>query len=829
MNFIKKNYQHLIVVILFAVLSVGYMFPILQGKEMQQSDKVQAYAGQSEIYKYQKEKPGEYIGWTNSMFGGTPTYMVGGDYAEGIFVKMQRVVYYLLSVQGTYIFLYLLGCYMLCLALGMGIFPSIITCIAFGFFSTNILIIEAGHLAKVYALAFVPMMLAGLVIGFRKSVWLGAIVFSIGLGFEINANHYQITYYSVFLIVVLVIVELYNAVKESRMKQFITASLLFGLVGIIVVGTNTSRLWTTFDFQKETIRGGSELTAAKGEAQKPTEGLDKDYAFEWSYGVLESFTLLIPNFSGGSHGDLNEKSAVYKNLTSVGVGEDDALNFTKGITTYWGDQMFVGGTSYAGAIVCFLFVLSLFFVDKKNKIIFVTAAGVCLLIAWGKNLSALNYLLFDYFPLFNKFRAVSMILSLVQLCLVIMAGLGLQKIFTQKPTWEAFKKPFFISLGVTAGLCLFFSLLSSIFGYKSVNDAQLLEGLKQSFQNNEGAVSNLYIALKEDRASLLRADAFRSLIFILLAALTIFLFVKDKLKNVAVVGTILAVLVLIDLWGVDKRYLNSDDFDSRPAERSDLFTQSPADTQILQDKDLSYRVIDFTVSPFTNAMASAFHKNMGGYSAAKLKRFADLIERQIAKNNMVVLDMFNTKYFITADAKGASVVQVNPNALGNAWFAKNVKFVNNADEEMAALDSIKPRETAFVDVKFKTQVGDFKGNANPEGTIKLSSYHPNKLVYEFNSPTAQAVVFSEVFYKGNQDWISKIDGQVKEHFRTDYMFRGLIVPAGKHQIEFSFEPKSVIQGRKYDQYANFAWILMLVGFGFMYWKNAKSSSATQNI
>lgn len=823
MNFIKKNYQHLIAIILFALLSVGYMFPILQGKEMQQSDKVQAYAGQSEIYKYQKENPGEYIGWTNSMFGGTPTYMVGGDYAEGIFVKMQRVVYYLLSIQGTYIFLYLLGCYILSLALGMGIFPSLIASIGFGFFSTNILIIEAGHLAKIYALAFVPMMLAGLVIGYRKSVWLGAIVFSIGLGFEINANHYQITYYSVFLIAILAIVELYNAIKESRIKQFITASCLFVLIGVTIVGTNTSRLWTIFDYQKETIRGGSELTAAKGETKKESEGLDKDYAFEWSYGVLESFTLLIPNFSGGSRGDLNEKSAVYKNLTSLGVGEEDALNFTKNITTYWGDQMFVGGTSYSGAIVCFLFVLSLFFVDKKNKIIFLTAASLCLLIAWGKNLSALNYLLFDYFPLFNKFRAVSMILSLVQLCMVIMAGLGLQKIFTQKPTWAAFKKPFFISLGVTAGLCLLFSLLSSIFGYKSVNDPQLLEGLKQSFQNNEGAVNNLYSALKEDRASLLRADALRSLMFILLAALAIFLFVKDKLKNVAVVGTILAILVLIDLWGVDKRYLNKEDFEARPAERSDLFTQSPADAQILQDKDLSYRVIDFTVSPFTNAMASAFHKNMGGYSAVKLKRFADIIERQIAKNNMSVLDMFNTKYFITADAKGVQVVQANPNALGNAWFVKNIKFVNNADEEMVALDSIKPRETAFVDVKFKTQVGDFKGNTNPEGTIKLTNYHPNKLVYEFNSPTAQTVIFSEVFYKGNQDWISKIDGQVKEHFRANYIFRGIIVPAGKHQIEFSFEPKSVIEGRKYDQYANFAWILMIVGFGFMYWRNDKKS------
>ena len=829
MNFIKKNYHHLIIILLFAVLSVGYMFPILQGKEMQQSDKLQAYAGQSEIYKYQKEKPGEYIGWTNSMFGGTPTYMVGGDYSEGIFVKMQRVVYYLFTIQGTYIFLYLLGCYILCLSLGLGLFPSLIASIAFGFFSTNILIIEAGHLAKIYALAFVPMMLAGLVIGYRKSIWLGAIVFSIGLGFEINANHYQITYYSVFLIAILGLTEFYDAFKKGTIKKFISATALFVLVGVAIIGTNTSRLWTTFDFQKETIRGGSELTTAKGEAKKETGGLDKAYAFEWSYGVLESFTLLIPNFSGGSQGDLNEKSAVYKNITSLGVGEDDALNFTKSLTTYWGDQMFVGGTSYAGAIVCFLFVLSLFFVDRKNKIIFVTAAGLCLLIAWGKNFSALNYLLFDYLPLFNKFRAVSMILSLVQLCLVIMAGLGLQKIFTEKPTWEAFKKPFFISLGVTAGLCLIFGLLSSIFGYKSVNDAQLLESLKQSFQNNEGAVNGLYIALKEDRASLLKADAFRSLIFILLAALVIFLFVKDKLKNVAVVGTILAVLVLIDLWGIDKRYLNSNDFDSRPAERSDLFTQSPADAQILQDKDLSYRVIDFTVSPFTNAMASAFHKNMGGYSATKLKRFADIIERQIAKNNMAVLDMFNTKYFITADAKNASFVQLNPNALGNAWFVKNIQFINNADEEMAALDSIKPREIAFVDAKFKIQVGDFKSNTNLQGTIKLTSYHPNKLIYEYNSPTAQAVIFSEVFYKGNQDWISKIDGQVKEHFRANYIFRGMIVPAGKHQIEFSFEPKSVIQGKKYDQYANFAWILMLVGSGFIYWKSSKSSSATVNI
>ncbi len=824
MNFIKQHYPHFIAILLFVGLSLGYMYPVLQGKEMQQSDKVLAYAGQTEITKYQAEKPNEYIGWTNSMFGGTPTYTVGGDYAQGFFVKAQQVVYYLLGIQGTYIFLYLLGCYLLCLALGLGVYPSIIASIGFAFFTYNIIIIEAGHLAKVYALAFAPMVLAGLIWGYRKSVWLGAILFALGLGFEINANHYQITYYLVFIIAIVIAVEIYSAFKNNTIKQFLLASTLFLLVGLVVIGTNTSRLWTTFDFQKETIRGGSELSPidTKDGSKVDNKGLDKGYAFEWSYGVLESFTLLIPNFSGGSQGSLDQKSAVFKNLSEFGVEESQAMQFTQSIGTYWGDQQFVAGSTYSGAIIIFLFVLSLFFVDKKNKVIFLTGAVLCLLISWGKNFSVLNYALFDYLPLFNKFRAVSMIMALMQLCIVTLAALGLHKIISDRPNWDTFKKPFFISLGICAGLCLFFGLLgSSLFNFATEGDGRLLESLKQSFQNNEGAVNSLYAALKTDRASLLQADAYRSLFFIILAALVLFLYIRQNLKSLHVASVLLIGLTLADLWLVNRRYLNKDDFDTRPAARADLFTQSPADAEILKDTSPNYRVVDFTVSPFSNSMASAFHKNLGGYSATKLKRFADLIERQFSKNNMAVYDMFNTKYFITQDQKGLPIPQANPNAMGNAWFVKNIKLVNTADQEMAALDSIKPKETAFVDAQFKNQLSGFTSNNDLSGNISLTSYHPNKVTYSFDSPAQQAVIFSEVFYKGNQDWISKIDGKEVQHFRANYLLRGMIVPAGKHNIEFSFEPKSVIKGQQYDKIFNYILFAFIGLFGFMYWKENK--------
>ena len=819
---IKNAAPHFFVVLFFAVLSIVYMSPMLSGKALRQSDTVNGHAAQSEIRKFEAENKGEFIGWTNSMFAGMPTFFIGGDYSKGVFSKVQPYIYNLFSQQGTYLFLYLLGAYILLLSLRIKTIPSILGAIAYAFFSYNVLIIEAGHLAKVYALAFLPLMLAGLVLSFRGKIWIGAILFSLGVGFELNANHFQITYYSAFIILIFGIFELSQAYKDGKLSKFFLAAGLCILMGLLAVGTNASRLLTSNDYSKYTMRGGSELksnTAAGSE-----KGLEKDYAYEWSYGKLESFTFLIPNFSGGASGGvLDNKSESYKVLTNLGVDSGQASQFVQGLPTYWGDQMFVGGSTYSGAIICFLFILALFFVDKRYRNPFLVCTVLFLFISWGGNFTILNNLFFDYLPLFNKFRAVSMILSLFQLCVVVIVALGLNEILKSPPSWEKFKKPFYISLGITAGICLIFALMPSLLNVTIEKDIEFKEALKQSFGENQSAVNSLYNALISDRQQLISSDAWRSLIFILITAGVLWAFVNAKLKNANLVGAIIVFLCLTDLWLVDKRYLNSDDFERKVVNRDDQFTPSQADLQIQQDKSLSYRVIDVTGSPFNNALTSVYHKSIGGYSAAKLSRYNDLIINQISKNNMGVLNMLNTKYFITPGQNGVPMVQQNPSALDNAWFVSNIMYVNSPDDEMKALDSLKPNETAVVDLTKFAESKNLKPSKTKEGTVKLISYHPDHLVYDFDSPTAQVVIFSEVFYKGNVDWISKIDDKAVNHFRANYILRGLEVPAGKHKITFDFVPVTVKQGQKYDVYASFAWIFLVLGALFMHFRPSKIS------
>ncbi|CAN1576259.1 hypothetical protein MCERE19_03915 [Spirosomataceae bacterium] len=811
--FNKSNLNHLFVAVFFALLSVGFMNPILSGKSLLQSDTYQMRAVQSEIRKFSIENNDEYTGWTNSMFGGMPTYFVGGDYSEGLFVKIQPYIYYLFSQDGTFIFLYLIGAYLLLISLGVGVFPAIMGAIGYAFFSYNILIIEAGHLAKVYALAFVPLMLSGLVWGFRDKPWLGASVFSLGLGLELNANHFQITYYSGFIIVILSIFEIYRAIKNKKMANFLLASALFLSMGVLVIGTNTSRLWTSNDYAKYTMRGGSELSD-----NGSSNGLEKDYAFEWSYGKLESFSFLIPNFSGGGSGELNKDSESFKALTSLGVDFEQAQQFVKSLPTYWGDQQFVSGTTYSGAILLFLFLLGLFYANERYKLPFLVSGVLCLFISWGGNLGLFNNLLFDYLPYFNKFRAVSMILTLFQLCVVAIAAMGLHTIVTNKPTWVDFKKPFLISLGIAGGLCLIFAVLPGIFNFTSTKDSQFKEMLGQSFGNNQAAVNQVYNALLSDRESLMSSDAIRSLILILIAALVLWLFVKNTLKNTSIVGGLMVVLVLIDLWSVDKRYLTKDDFQKKPDTIDNLFSPSAADQQILQDKSLSYRVIDVSSSPFTNSLTSVYHKSVGGYSAAKLSRFNDLIEKQISKNNMGVLNMLNTKYFIVKGQDGNPTSQENPAALGNAWFVSELKVVNGAKEEMKALDSLNPAKTLVVEKEFLTDLGSTKPSSDLTGSISLTSYSPKHLEYNFESAKDQVVVFSEVFYKGNEDWVSTIDGKPAKHIRGNYILRAMAVPAGKHKITFTFDPISIKVGQKYDRYTSIAWVVLVFGCLFMHFR-----------
>ncbi|MFN4146052.1 MAG: hypothetical protein ACK4GN_09530 [Runella sp.] len=805
----RRWWPHLAVLAGFAVLSVGYMAPILKGKVLVMGDPSRFKALQSEIHKY----AGEFIGWTNSLFGGMPTYFIGGDYSEGIFIKIQPFLYNLLSLQGTYIFLYLVGAYLLLKALQCNVWISILGAIGYAFYSYNIQIIEAGHLAKIYALAFVPVMLAGLVWGFRGRSWLGAALLSLGVGLEINANHFQITYYSAIIIAALAIWELVQAIKTKKIAHYLTFGALALVLSLCATATNTARLWTTLDHSKETIRGGSELTPkATAQPTKKADGLDKEYAFAWSYGKLESLTFLIPNFSGGaSGGELDTKSESYKVLTRLGVDDANAAQFVRQLPTYWGDQTFVGGGVYAGAIICFLFVLGLFYAESRYKWPFAVAGLICLFIGWGSNLSFFNYFLFDHFPMFNKFRAVSMILSLVQLCMVVIAALGLKNIVENPPTWTDFKKPFFVSLGVTAGVALVLGLVPSLVGLRSDNDPAFVEQIAKSFGDNRMAADQLYNALLDDRASMLRADAFRSVFFIVLAALVLWAFVAQKLKKPVVLGSILVGLTLIDLWVVNKRYLNADDFRPKYEAEGGGVQMTAADEEILKDPDPHYRVYDVTSGPFTDPRASAFHKSIGGYSASKLRRYQDLIEYQLAKNNMAVLNMLNAKYIIIPGQNNQTTAQRNPDALGNAWFVRNLQMVANADEEMKALDNFNPRTTAIVDQRFADLLKGAKPSADTSGYIRLTSYHPDKLEYEYESNTPQIVVFSEVYYKGNEDWISMIDGQIVPHFRANYVLRAMAVPAGKHKITFKFDPKTVREGQKYDRWASIAWLLLAVG------------------
>ena len=824
----KKILPELLVILAFIVLSIGYMSPILNGKQLMQSDPKAFYATQSELRHF-KEATGEWTGWTNSLFGGMPTYFIGGEYGNSIFFKIQLVVYPLFGLQGTYIFLYLLCAYILLRALKVNRWVAILGSIAYGFYSLNIIIIEAGHLAKIYALAFVPLMLAGALLMYqRKKLWLGVVLFSFGVGMEVNANHFQITYYAILILLILGISELIKAFKDGRIGSFALATVLAIVMAGLAAATNTARLWTTADHSKYTNRGGSEYIK---QAVSDKQGLEKDYAYNFSNGVLETLSHLIPDIKGGASagGRLDDKSETYATLTQLGVPPAQALNFSKSLPTYYGSQLFSGGPSYSSAIIIFLFILGLLIGNRRYTIPFGIAAFLTLSISWGGNFRILNDLWFDYLPLFNKFRAHSQATSLFQLCVVIIACLGLNEIFqSDKSDWLKFKKPFFISLGVAAGLCLIVALFAGSFSTVSSSDESLRGSLAQSFGNNTENVNRVMNSLMDDRAGLAQKDAWRSLIFILLAASILWLWMNKKIKSALVVGLSLSTLVLIDLWSIDKRYLNEDDFQRKTRNLDGLFVPSAADQQILADKDPDFRVLDVTSSPFTNATTSYFHKSIGGYHSVKLSRYADIVENQISKNNMRVLNMLNTKYFIVNNPNGGgTMAQQNPNALGNAWFVSQIKTVDTANQEMDALDSLNVANTAVVDAKFSDTVNNSMISTDTTGDIKLTEYKPNKLTYQFESPSDQTVIFSEIYYKGNEDWISTIDGKQVDHFRANYILRGLQIPKGKHEIVFEFKPQTVIKGRKIDTYTSWAWVVMsivILGIYFVGEKNKKISN-----
>ncbi|MGV3503319.1 MAG: YfhO family protein [Adhaeribacter sp.] len=768
-DFKAQVLPHLLAVLFFLALTAAYVSPILfEDKSLVQNDILQSKGGSKEILDY-REKTGEEALWTNSMFSGMPAYLINTHFPGDFFKYVHQAMTLNLPAVAANIFLTLVCAYVLFVAMGMSTWLSVVGAIALAFTSYNLVILEAGHNTKSLAIAYVPLVLAGLLYAFRRGsrhLWLGTALFAFGLTMHIRANHLQITYYLLLLILVFGLVQLVYAVKEKTLPDFLKTTAVLGVAALLAAGVSFGRLYTTMEYSKYSIRGKSELQEANS-GEKTSAGLDRDYAFGWSYGVGETMTLLIPDFYGGaSQGALDEDSETAKEFAKLGVPPGQMQDLLQALPLYWGDQAFTSGPVYVGAIVCFLFVLGLLVVEKRLRYWLLAGTILSMVLSWGKNFEAFNYFMFDHFPGYNKFRAVSMALVIAQITIPLLGMLGLYRLL-QLADRKAAEKKVLLAAAITGGLCLLVALFAGTASFVGVVDAQL--------EQQQWPLA----ALRADRESMMRGDALRSLVFILLAAGLLYVYLKHKLS--ATPATLaLGLLILVDLWSVDKRYLDNGDFQKRLVETH--FQPSPADQMILQDPDLSYRVINLA-NPFNDARTSYFHKSIGGYHGAKLRRYQDVIDKHIAQNNLEVLNMLNTRYFITTDPQ--QPVQRNQQALGNAWFVEKIIPVKTPDEELAALTALHPATEAVVDIaKFPVKTQAFPADGSQ---IRLTSYAPNNLKYEANAAADGFVVFSEIFYQDG--WQAYLDGKPVDHIRVNYILRGMPLPAGKHSIEFTFDPR----------------------------------------
>lgn len=832
---LRKALPYVLIVVGFVVIAYAYAPQVLQGKVVNQAD-ISSWKGMShEIVEWNEGHPDDPALWTGSMFGGMPATQISVPYKGDATTPLYDLLFWG-ERPPSYLIISLLGGFLLFLAFGVNPWLSTIGAIAVTFCSYNMQIIQVGHNTKMVAIAFMPWVLAALVYAYRRKALLGAVFFALALSFQIKANHPQITYYLAFIVFGYAIAELCGAVvaqrkmkaatppfRETPVGRWLMASVLVLVGGLLGIATNANKLLPTYEYAEYTMRGGSELT--HDEHNQTGDGLKLDYATAWSYGINEVPNLLIPNFNGGaSSGELSRGSATYKALQSMGASNIESLR--KGMPLYWGPQPFTAGPMYLGAVSLFLFVFGLCVIRGRYKWWIAGVSVLALLLAWGSHFMWFSELFFKYAPLYNKFRTVSMILVILQVTVPLMGILGLNAaLFGKEPLPEKkIKNGLLTALGVTGGISLLFALFPGLAGdFSSASDAAVF-----------GANDLLISALQDDRRSLLRADAFRSLIFIVLAAGVFFAAWKRKLKALPAVAVI-GVLLLADLWGVDKRYLNKEhfvtvrNFDAQ-------FNPRPVDNAIHQDSDISYRVLDLSVNTFNDAIVSYHHKTVGGYSPAKLQRYQDLIDFHIAPEmsrlasdiNAViptartvadleeglkyypVLAMLNTKYIVI---DGNSYPLTYGQRLGNAWFVERSRTAPTADAEMAALGQIDPGKEAVI---FDAQAAEGTAAEYPgaaEGSIVLKEYSPNRLSYEVSAAARGLAVFSEIYYPAG--WRAFIDGEEVPILRADYTLRALLIDEGSHEVEFVYDPGSFTIGKNISLASSLVIILALV-YSFFY-------------
>jgi hypothetical protein len=791
----KSIGTHLLVMLAFVGLAFLYASPLLEGKTLRMEDMTQV-EGMSRELKAYKQQDGVLPKWTGILFGGMPAYQIQMEFPGMWITKAHALTTSWLPRPAECLFLLMAGFYLMLLMMGVGMWTAILGALAYALSSYNLIIIDAGHITKAWAIAYMPLVVGSLVVLFRGQFLAGSALLAFSMAMQLASYHYQITYYMGMLVIIFGIVQAVEAIKSKQLPRFATASVLaLASVGL-AVGANYSQFTITSEYSKESMRGGSELKRQAGE-DSGGDGLDKEYALRWSYGVGETFTLLIPNFYGGaSQSPLGKGSQTYEVLEQAGVDRRAATNFIENAPTYFGDQPGVGGPTYFGALMVFLFVLGLIVYEGSARWWLGTAALLAIVLSWGKNFELVTDLFFDHVPYYNKFRAVAMSLVIASLAVPLLATLLLRRIEQGEiPDGKLEKGLRYATIG-TGGFCLIFMVMPGLFLDFAIES-------DSNYNNIPGMVD----ALMEDRASMVRRDAFKSLLLIAIGAAALYYHMKKKLSTRYMIWIILAANTL-DLWMTDRRYLNSDDFQNARLTRQP-FEPTAADQTILQDTTPHYRVLDMgNRNPFNENRASYFHKSVGGYSPAKLSRYEDVKVQWLEKMNEGVLNAFNTRWIIIPTEGGGPVAQLRPQAYGPAWLVNSVLTCQTPQQEIDTLGVVDLGNTVVVNRELSADLA----NSYPfdsSASIRITSYHPDTLRYAFIGDTKQFAVFSEMYY--NKGWNAYLDGKPVPHIRVNYTFRGMELPAGNHQIEFRFEPATYHKSERISFASSIALTLLTLG------------------
>ena len=826
----KKLLPDLIAILAFIILSFAYFFPAdIEGRILFQHDSVAGVGAGQESKEY-RDRTGERTRWTNAIFGGMPTYQMSPSYDSTKVLSWVEKVYRLyLPDYVVLTFIMMLGFYILLRAFGISVWLAGLGGVIWAFSSYFFILIPAGHIWKFVTLAYIPPTIAGVVLAYRKKYLLGGIVTALFIALQIQSNHIQMSYYFMFVILFIVGAYFEDAYKKKELPHFFKASAVLALAAVVGVCINISNLYHTYEYSKETMRGKSELKQEGPAANQTSSGLDRDYITNWSYGIGETLTLLVPNVKGGS-----SSATLSQNEAAMAKANPMYGNIYSQFPQYFGDQPWTAGPVYVGAFVMFLFILGCFIVKGPLKWALLGATIFSILLSWGKNFMGLTDFFIDYIPMYNKFRAVSSILVIAEFTIPLLAVFALKEIFS-KPEILKLKENrtgVIVTLVLTAGVTLILAVAPGVF-FSGFITTQEMAALQQGLPAEH--LTPVVTNLTEMREAIIASDAWRSFFIIIVGCFLLFLYQQKKLKATFALAGI-ALLCLIDMWTVNKRYLHDDLFVPK-SKQAEAFVKTQADEIILQDTTLDYRVLNFVGFPgntFNENNTAYWHKSVGGYHAAKLRRYQEMIDHHIVPEMQAtyqavataggemdsvdaskfrVLNMLNTKYFIfPAGQQGQPVPVENPYAYGNAWFVDKVQYVNNANEEIDALNDILPTETAIVDAKFKEQLkGVTEGYKDSLSTVRLTSYEPNRLIYKTSSPKDGVVVFSEIYYPG---WQATIDGQPVDIARADYILRAMNVPGGEHTIEMWFDPQSI---HVTESIAYAALALLLIGVMVLLW------------